>query len=169
MSVAVFLTIALLTIYNAYFGESLLEDPVPFPPAYPTVENILALCYNGNRRHRYPAHTIPSSWSSHFRRRATAITRLESWYQFCCSGPMIQQPGVLLCCTQQAWMQALSQFCVEEFSTMTAAYDCCRLQGAARWICFSTEPFNPSYSPTLEHITQFTPNAEVFVFKNNEC
>ncbi|XP_072303263.1 extracellular matrix protein 1 [Eucyclogobius newberryi] len=168
MSAAVFLTIALLTIYNANLGESQLEEPVPFPPASPTAENIAALCYNGKSRHRYPAHSIPSSWSSHFRRRATAINRLESWYQFCCSAP-VTQPGIVLCCTQQAWMQSLSQFCVDEFSTMTAAYDCCRLQGPARWTCFSTEPFNPSYSPTLEYSAQFTPHTEGFVFKNDEC
>ncbi|KAK7898908.1 hypothetical protein WMY93_019761 [Mugilogobius chulae] len=137
--------------------KSQFEEPVPFPPAPPTPENIVALCYNGNSRHRYPADSIPSSWSSHFRRRAAAIDRLENWYHFCCNASVT---GTVLCCAQQAWVQALSQFCVEEYSTMTGPYDCCRHQGSARWMCFSTEPFNPSYSPTLDYIAQFTPHVE---------
>ncbi|CAL1584862.1 unnamed protein product [Knipowitschia caucasica] len=134
MAVRAILTfIALLSIYNAKYGESQYVDPVPFPPAPPTSANVGAICSYGNYGPRYPDNSIPRSWSSHSRRRAAAINRLESGYQLCCNKTPVHTK---LSCAYQAWMESLSQFCVEEFSTMTVAYHCCRVEDTVRWSCF---------------------------------
>ncbi|XP_023120843.2 extracellular matrix protein 1-like [Amphiprion ocellaris] len=144
--------IALVAVLGANLGESkkysLNEPNVPFPPASPTTHNLAAVCHQGQGRPRYPESFFPRSGSSHFRRRGKAINRLESWFTLCCSGRVAQQSSQILCCTQQAWKQALSQFCVDEYSTMTVPYICCEATGDARWSCFNSELENPNYNPT---------------------
>ncbi|XP_053303482.1 extracellular matrix protein 1 isoform X1 [Pleuronectes platessa] len=165
--------VAFLTLHVANFGETQNAAPnkvdVPFPPARPTAQNLAAICHQGQGRPRYPASFFPRSGSSHFRRRGDAINRLESWFQSCCSGQASEQSHQILCCAQQAWKQALSQFCVEEYSTMTAAYLCCRSQGDARWTCFDSELPNPDYSPTPGYTAPHVPEEPGFTYNTNTC
>ncbi|XP_051811550.1 extracellular matrix protein 1-like [Acanthochromis polyacanthus] len=137
------------TLHNESKKNSLSEPNVPFPPARPTAHNLAAVCHQGQGRPRYPDSFFPPSFFSHFRRRGKAINRLELWFTLCCSGLVAQQSSQILCCTQQAWKQALSQFCVDEYSTMTVPYVCCEASGDARWSCFNSKPENPNYNPTL--------------------
>ncbi|XP_029976880.1 extracellular matrix protein 1 [Salarias fasciatus] len=144
-----FWVIALMTLHSANLGESkpysLNEPDVPFPPAYPTAGNLFAICHQGQGRPRYPDSFFPTSGASHFRRRGIAINRMESWFNFCCSGVPAQENSKILCCAQQAWKRALSMFCTAEYSTMTLVYECCEAKGEDRWRCFSEFPINPGY------------------------
>lgn len=89
-----------MTDFVLFVTVSQFFDPVPFPPTPPSNYNIQAICDFGNSRPRYPPNSIPSSWSSHFRRRATAINLLESWYQLCCD---LQRPQhEMVHCAQNA-------------------------------------------------------------------
>ncbi|XP_074469988.1 extracellular matrix protein 1 [Sebastes fasciatus] len=168
-----FWIIALLTLHGADVGETkrnfLNEPDVPFPPACPTAQNLAAICYHGQGRPRYLSSFFPNSWFSHFRRRGTAINRLESWYGLCCGGQVAQESNQILCCTQQAWTQALSQFCMEEYGTMTNAYVCCADRGYARWVCFDSELPNPNYDPTPDYIAPPVPEEPGFTFNANAC
>ncbi|XP_041664617.1 extracellular matrix protein 1 [Cheilinus undulatus] len=168
-----FLLLALLALHGIAVGESqrnsLNEPDVPFPPACPTPHNLAAICHYGQGRPRYLASFFSGSGSSHFRRRGNAINRLESWYSLCCSGQVAQDSSQILCCATQAWKQALSQFCVEEYSTMTLAYECCEDRGDARWSCFNSELPNPNYSPTPGYTAPEVPLQPGFTFNANAC
>ncbi|XP_029299304.1 extracellular matrix protein 1 [Cottoperca gobio] len=165
-----FWILALLTLHSADMGETqkyYLEEPdVPFPPANPTVQNLDAICNQSQGRPRYPSSFFPRSSVSHFRRRGNCINRMESWYSSCCSG---QQSDQILCCTQQAWKQALTQFCVEEFSTMTNAYVCCVDSGDDRWECFDSELPNPNYDPTPGYTAPTVAEELGFIFNATAC
>ncbi|XP_039976857.1 extracellular matrix protein 1 [Xiphias gladius] len=165
--------VALLTLHGANLGEtqrySLNEPDVPFPPARPTAQNLAAICHQGQGRPRYLASFFPASGASHFRRRGNAINRLESWYSLCCSGQVAQQSHQILCCAQQAWKQALSQFCDEEYATMTVSYECCKHNGDARWTCFDSELPNPNYNPTPGYTAPQIPMEPGFTFSPNSC
>ncbi|KAG7225526.1 hypothetical protein INR49_027522 [Caranx melampygus] len=160
--------LVLLTLHGANLGDtyrnSLNEPDVPFPPACPTAQNLAAICHQGGGRPRYPASFFPGSGASHFRRRGKAINCLESWFSLCCSGQVAQQSDQILCCAQQAWKQALSQFCVEEYSTMSAPYECCESRGDARWLCFNSELPNPNYNPTPGYTAPAVPEELGFTF-----
>ncbi|XP_033980360.1 extracellular matrix protein 1-like [Trematomus bernacchii] len=164
-----FWILALLTLHGADVGEtkknSLNEPDVPFPPACPTAENLAAVCLQGQGRPRYLSSFFPKSGVSHFRRRGNSINRMESWFSLCCRG----QEDQILCCTQQAWKQALSQFCTEESSTMTRAYVCCADTGEARWTCFNEELPNPNYDPTPGYTAPPVPEEAGFTFDANAC
>lgn len=82
--------------------NSLNEPDVPFPPACPAAQNMVAICNHGQGRPRYPSSFFPNSRVGHFRRRGNAINRLESWYSLCCSGHLAQHPEQIICCAQQA-------------------------------------------------------------------
>ncbi|XP_070703181.1 extracellular matrix protein 1 [Pempheris klunzingeri] len=168
-----FWIIALLTLHGADMGESqrnsLNEPDVPFPPACPTAQNLAAVCHHGQGRPRYPASFFPRSGASHFRRRGDAINRLESWYTWCCNVQLAHQSSQILCCAQQAWKQALSQFCVDEYSTMTLPYECCADRGDARWTCFNSELPNPDYNPTPGYTAPPVPEEPGFNFDENAC
>ncbi|XP_051246006.1 extracellular matrix protein 1 [Dicentrarchus labrax] len=168
-----FWIIALLTFHSANVGEtqrnSLNEPDVPFPPARPAAQNLAAICHQGQGRPRYPASFFPGSGASHFRRRGKAINRLESWYTVCCSELAAEQSTQILCCAQQAWRQALSQFCVEEHSTMTLPYECCADGGEARWMCFNSELPNPDYNPTPGYTAPPVLPEPGFMFSPNAC
>ncbi|XP_022603255.1 extracellular matrix protein 1-like [Seriola dumerili] len=168
-----FWIVALLTLHGANLGDtqrnSLNEPDVPFPPACPTALNLAAICHQGEGRPRYPASFFPGSGASHFRRRGNAINRLESWYSLCCGGQVAQQSHQILCCAQQAWKQALSQFCVEEYATMTVPYECCENRGDARWKCFDSELPNPNYNPTPGYTAPQVPAELGFTFNANAC
>ncbi|XP_035537390.1 extracellular matrix protein 1 [Morone saxatilis] len=168
-----FWIIALLTLNSANVGETkrnfLNEPDVPFPPARPTAQNLAAICYQGQGRPRYPASFFPSSGASHFCRRGKAINRLESWYTVCCSTLAAEQSTQILCCAEQAWKQALSQFCVEEYSTMTVPYECCADRGEAQWMCFDRELPNPDYYPTPGYTAPPAPLEPGFIFSPNAC
>ncbi|KAM7384418.1 hypothetical protein PAMA_011663 [Pampus argenteus] len=169
----VFWIMTLLTLHSADLGETkrnvLNEPDVPFPPACPTAQNLAAICYQGLGRPRYLDSFFPSSGASHFRRRGNAINRLESWYSLCCSGQVAQQSNQILCCVQQAWKQALSQFCVEEYGTMTLAYECCQDTGDMRWMCFNSELPNPNYDPTPGYTAPQMLQEPGFTFNANAC
>ncbi|XP_029919969.1 extracellular matrix protein 1 [Myripristis murdjan] len=168
-----FWILSLLTLDGAELGvgqrNSLNEPDVPFPPACPTAENLAAICHHGHGRPRYPPSFFPKSGASHFRRCGNAINRLESWYSVCCSGQVAQQSSHILCCAQQAWRQALSQFCVDEYATMTVPYECCEDRGEARWTCFNTDVPNPFYTPTLGYTAPSLPQEPGFTFNLNAC
>ncbi|XP_054462629.1 extracellular matrix protein 1-like [Anoplopoma fimbria] len=168
-----FWIIALVTIHGADVGEtkrnSLNEPDVPFPPACPTTQNLAAICYQGQGRPRYSSSFFPNSGVSHFRRRGSAINRLESWYSLCCSGQIAQQSDQILCCAKQAWKQTLSQFCMEEFSTMTKAYMCCADRGDARWACFDSELPNPNYDSKPGYTAPPVPEEPGFTFNAFAC
>ncbi|XP_072226255.1 extracellular matrix protein 1-like [Leuresthes tenuis] len=169
----VFWIIALMTLLGAYFGETKKktrkEPNVPFPPARPTPQNLNAICTHGGGRPRYPDSFFPASSFSHLRRCGKAINRLESWYSLCCSGQIAQQPNQKVCCAQQAWKQALSQFCEQEASIMTLAYECCEYEGEARWTCFNSELPNPNYSPTAGYVAPVMSPVQGFTFDSNAC
>lgn len=67
------------------------------------------------------------------------------------------------------WKQALSQFCVEEYSTMTLPYECCADRGDARWTCFDSELPNPNYNPTPGYTAPTMPQEPGFTFNANVC
>ncbi|XP_020356341.1 extracellular matrix protein 1 [Oncorhynchus kisutch] len=166
--------LALLTLDCAKLGgtqnfSSLQEPDVPFPPARPTLQNLAAICHYGQSRPRYPPSFFPRSGVSFFRRCGKAINRLESWYSMCCSGEVAQQNVQILCCAQQAWQNALSVFCVEEFAVMTRAYPCCRKSGETRWSCFNDELPNPFYEPTAGYMAPQMPHEPGFTWKPNAC
>lgn len=189
---------ALCSMFPVGQRNSLNEPDVPFPPACPTAENLAAICHHGHGRPRYPPSFFPKSGASHFRRCGNAINRLESWYSVCCSGQVAQQSSHILCCAQQAvslsmclcvwiteresdttmltlnicllqWRQALSQFCVDEYATMTVPYECCEDRGEARWTCFNTDVPNPFYTPTLGYTAPSLPQEPGFTFNLNAC
>ncbi|KAG8005283.1 Extracellular matrix protein 1 [Nibea albiflora] len=166
-----FWVIALLAL-RGVTGEtrtnSLGEPDIPFPPARPTTQNIVAICQQGQGRPRYPDSFFPSSRVSHFRRLGKAVNRLESWYTLCCSG-QTQYSTQVICCAEQAWKQALSQFCVEEYATMTRAYECCADRGDARWTCFDSELPNPNYDPTPGYTAPSVPREAGFIFNPHAC
>uniref|UniRef100_A0A3Q3KG02 Extracellular matrix protein 1a n=2 Tax=Monopterus albus TaxID=43700 RepID=A0A3Q3KG02_MONAL len=139
------------------------------PPARPTVRNLAAICHCGQGRPRYLASFFPSSGASHFRRRGSAINRLESWYSLCCSGQVAHSSSQILCCARQAWHQALSQFCVDEFSVMTVPYLCCEAKGDARWMCFNSELPNPNYYPVPDYTAPKVPLEPGFTFNPYAC
>ncbi|XP_044028603.1 extracellular matrix protein 1 [Siniperca chuatsi] len=168
-----FWIIVLLTLYGANVGEaqinSLNEPDVPFPPARPTAQNLAAICHEGEGRPRYLASFFPRSGASHFVRCGKAINRLESWYSFCCSGQEALENNQILCCAQQAWKQALSQFCEEEYATMTLPYHCCVNSGDARWTCFNSELPNPNYKRRPGYTAPPIPQEPGFTFDANAC
>ncbi|XP_030003712.1 extracellular matrix protein 1 [Sphaeramia orbicularis] len=163
----------LLTLHSADLGEtrrnSLNEPDVPFPPACPTPQNLAAICHSSHGRPRYTASYFPRSGASHFIRRGKAINHLESWFSVCCSGQVAQQSDKILCCAVQAWKQALSQFCQEEYSTMSPAYECCQKSGNEKWICFNSDLPNPHYSPTPGYTAPTVPPQPGFTFNPQDC
>ncbi|XP_077363218.1 extracellular matrix protein 1 [Festucalex cinctus] len=159
----------LLIVSQANLGVESREVDVPFPPARPTALNLEAICSQGQGRPRYPESFFPRRGSGHFRRRGKAINRLESWYAQCCSLDGEDREAAVLCCTRQAWKQALEQFCIEEFGTMTAHYECCRKQGDERWTCFDSELPNPDYLATPGYIAPAMPPEPDFTFDPNAC
>ncbi|XP_038581513.1 extracellular matrix protein 1-like [Micropterus salmoides] len=168
-----FWIIALLTLHGADVAEthrnSLNEPDVPFPPARPTAQNLAAICYYSQGRPRYLASFFLKSGASFFRRCGDAINRLESWYSLCCSGQVEVQSYQILCCTQQAWKQALSQFCMEEYATMTLPYECCAKTGEVRWKCFDSQLPNPNYEPIPGYTAPLVPQEPGFIFNANAC
>lgn len=67
------------------------------------------------------------------------------------------------------WKQALSQFCVEEYATMTLPYECCADRGDTRWMCFDSELPNPDYSPTPGYTAPPVPQEPGFMFNAIAC
>ncbi|XP_062414669.1 uncharacterized protein LOC119218828 isoform X2 [Pungitius pungitius] len=67
------------------------------------------------------------------------------------------------------WKQTLKQFCMEEYSTMTNAYVCCRKKGAARWACFNSDLPNPNYDPQLGYIAPAIPAQPRLAFNASAC
>lgn len=67
------------------------------------------------------------------------------------------------------WKQALTQFCMEEYATMTAAYHCCEQSGAARWLCFDGAVSKRNYSPTAGYTAPSLPEEPGFTFDANTC
>ncbi|XP_061674116.1 extracellular matrix protein 1 isoform X1 [Syngnathoides biaculeatus] len=159
----------LLIVSNANVGAESTSVDVPFPPARPTVFNQGAICSQGHGRPRYPDSFFPRSGLGHFKRRGKAINRLEFWYAWCCGLQGEDREAGILCCARQAWKQALSQFCIEEYGTMTAHYECCRKYGDQRWSCFDSELSNPDYIATPGYIAPAMPYEPGFIFDPHVC
>ncbi|KAM9775940.1 extracellular matrix protein 1 isoform 1-T2 [Syngnathus typhle] len=159
----------LLIVSDANLRVESTEVNVPFPPGQPTEHNMAAICSHGQGRPRYPESFFPRSGVGHFRRRGTAINRLESWYQQCCSLGGENREAAVLCCTRQSWKQALGLFCIEEFGTMTAHYECCLKQGLERWSCFDSELPNPDYLGTPGYTAPEMLVEPDFTFDPNAC
>lgn len=168
------LILAMLSLPGADSTEtkfsSLNEPNVPFPPGYPSASTLSAICHQGKGRPRYPDSFFPPSGVSHWRRRGTAINRLEAWFAYCCSGEVAQTSSQILCCTQQAWKRALSLFCTAEYSTMTLVYECCEYSGSSRWSCFNTDVANPRYTAIPGYTAPSVPlQPGLFIFNSNAC
>eukprot|EP00063_Salmo_salar_P032497 XP_014007332.1 PREDICTED: extracellular matrix protein 1-like [Salmo salar] len=144
------------------FGDS--HPGFLFPPGRPSPKNLQAICLHSSHRPRYPSYSLPRDGRGHFRHRAEAVNRVESWYSACCHGNGTQQvQEVTLCCVTQAWEQTLSTFCAVEFSLKTNHHHCCLKEGGARLSCFDRENPNATYLPT-------TPIPEPgFTFNPNTC
>ncbi|XP_077598985.1 extracellular matrix protein 1 [Stigmatopora nigra] len=149
-----------------FLAESL---DVPFPPARPVAHNLANICSRGQGRPRYAEGFFPRSGAGTLKRRAKAINRLESWYVGCCGLPEDNWEAAALCCARQAWKEALGQFCMEEFGTMTAHYECCRKDGQERWTCFDSELPNPNYEATPGYSAPAMPAEPGFVFDVGAC
>lgn len=78
-----------------------MDPSIPFPLAYPTMDNILAICQYSNLRPRYTKDMLPKSGFDHLRRQARAVNQLESWFTLCCSNGT-QDEELTLCCAKQA-------------------------------------------------------------------
>ncbi|XP_066577434.1 extracellular matrix protein 1 isoform X3 [Amia ocellicauda] len=116
---------------------------VPFPPARPSAANLPNICQHGDRRPRYPLPSLPTTGFGRESRQGDCINRLESWYPLCCRGDETQR----LCCADQAWHLALSDYCKEEFTVKTSHYHCCRKKGEAMWDCFQKDAPDTTYLP----------------------
>ncbi|XP_062321999.1 extracellular matrix protein 1-like isoform X2 [Osmerus eperlanus] len=150
------------------FGPPSHDDPllqIPFPPAQPSVDNLQAICFQDNRRPRYPPSSLPQSGFGYLHRQADAINRVESWYNECCQGNETQEQEAKLCCVKQAWEENLKQYCEEEFSIKTSHYPCCKKNGEERLSCFRGDAPNPSYQD-VETLFQTEPG---FTFDPNTC
>ncbi|KAG1948694.1 extracellular matrix protein [Pimephales promelas] len=112
-----------LGVGQKLYPEVLLESN--FPPARPSYYNLKAICYYGNGRPRFPDSIFPSSGYAYARRAGNAVNRLETWFSWCCYRGSAYVNEQTLCCAKQAWKTALSQFCIEEYSTMTLVHECC--------------------------------------------
>ncbi|XP_061787296.1 extracellular matrix protein 1 [Nerophis lumbriciformis] len=161
--------ILMLILYSGSLAEASKKLAVPFPPAQPTSENLAAICHQGQGRPRYPDSIFPRSGNSNLRRRGKAINRLEQWFTSCCLEGGEDPNATILCCTRQAWKQALSKFCIEEISIMTATYECCKKQGDERWACFDSDLPNPDYSATPDYTAPTIPEEPGFTFGENSC
>ncbi|XP_051992780.1 extracellular matrix protein 1-like isoform X2 [Xyrauchen texanus] len=140
-----------------------------FPPAKPTLKNLNALCLQGNGRPRYPASYIPASGYSYVRRAGNAVNRIEAWFTQCCHRGVAQGYKQILCCTKQAWETGLSQFCIEEYSTMTLVHKCCEKKQQGRWNCFEKEAPNPSYQRLPGYIAPLIPADKLFIWDPKKC
>ncbi|KAG7278193.1 hypothetical protein CRUP_002155, partial [Coryphaenoides rupestris] len=150
------------------------EPYVEFPPARPTADLLYAICEYGSQRLRYPRGYFPRSGFSHLRRRGKALDRLESWYAGCCAAGLMaktttQATQTTLCCAEQAWKQALTMFCADEYATKTAAFFCCEERDEAMWTCFNSDPANPQYSPSEWYTAPVQPRERGFTFSRSEC
>lgn len=150
------------------FGDS--HPSVLFPPGQPSPDNLQAICLHSSRRPRYPAYSLPQTGFGYLRRQGDAVNRIESWYSACCHRNGTQQvQEVTLCCVTQAWEQALSTFCSDEFSVKTRHHHCCKKEGGARLSCFHRESPNPTYLPTTQGEGSSPIPEPGFTFNPNTC
>uniref|UniRef100_A0AAZ3PMP1 Extracellular matrix protein 1 n=1 Tax=Oncorhynchus tshawytscha TaxID=74940 RepID=A0AAZ3PMP1_ONCTS len=150
------------------FGDS--HPSVLFPPGQPSPNNLQAICLHSSRRPRYPAYSLPQTGFGYLRRQGDAINRIESWYSACCHRNGTQQvQEVTLCCVTQAWEQALSTFCSDEFSVKTRHYHCCKKERGDRLSCFHRENPNPTYLPTTQGAGSSPIPEPGFTFNPNTC
>uniref|UniRef100_A0A1A8HZG4 Extracellular matrix protein 1 n=1 Tax=Nothobranchius kuhntae TaxID=321403 RepID=A0A1A8HZG4_NOTKU len=162
------LIILVATVEEAQMNKVKTPD-ILFPPACPKMTNLKNICELGQYRPRYPDKSLPLTGYSDLRRRANAINRLESWYDICCHEQNAPPDSQILCCAEQAWKQALSQFCVEEYSTMSAVYECCEYKNVARWTCFDSDLPNPDYDKKPDYIAPNMPREPGFTFDSDAC
>lgn len=66
------------------------------------------------------------------------------------------------------WEQAMSQFCVDEFSVMSRPHACCKSRGSIRRACFDSLP-NPGYSAKPGYTAPSMPHEPGFNFDKNAC
>lgn len=83
-------------------GTPLENYHVQFPLAWPTSENLQAICLHSERRPRYPQSYFPASSFGHQRRRGVAVNKAESWFTKCCQRNETWGREVTLCCATQA-------------------------------------------------------------------
>ncbi|XP_065138323.1 extracellular matrix protein 1 [Paramisgurnus dabryanus] len=166
--------VAILILQLITWGGGQDIDPdallkLSFPPAKPTLSNLYAVCLHGNGRARYPASCFPSSSYAYAHRAGNAVNRLEAWFGQCCYGGVATGKGQILCCAEQAWKTSLSQFCIDEFSIMTVAHECCDVKGEDRWNCFNKQAANPSYQPLPDFNAPMIPPDRIFNWDPNTC
>ncbi|XP_027005168.1 extracellular matrix protein 1 [Tachysurus fulvidraco] len=141
-----------------------MDPSIPFPPARPTMNNIIAICHYSNLRPRYTKDILPKNGFGYLYRQASAVNQLESWFSVCCSNGT-QDEEMLLCCAKQAWEISLSNFCKEEFSIKTSHYYCCKRNDQEILDCFEEAAPNPSYQPPDEKVS---PTRD-FNFNSSSC
>ncbi|KAI7798984.1 putative extracellular matrix protein 1-like [Triplophysa rosa] len=165
-------TILILQFISLGGGQNIDPDvqlESSFPPAKPSLTNLNAICLHGSGRARYPASSFPPSGYAYARRAGNAVNRLEAWFSQCCNGDVARGNEQILCCAKQAWEAALSQFCTEEFSTMTLAHECCEQKGEDRWKCFTKQAPNPSYQSLPGYLAPVVPQDRIFTWDPNTC
>ncbi|XP_039534474.1 extracellular matrix protein 1 [Pimephales promelas] len=156
-----------LGVGQKLYPEVLLESN--FPPARPSYYNLKAICYYGNGRPRFPDSIFPSSGYAYARRAGNAVNRLETWFSWCCYRGSAYVNEQTLCCAKQAWKTALSQFCIEEYSTMTLVHECCEKKKEERWNCFQKKAANPFYRPLSRYRAPMISPKGSFRWDPNTC
>lgn len=121
---------------------------VSFPLERPDPDNIGSICQYLGRRKTYPPGSLPTTGFGHLQRQADALQRMEESFASCCLR-MDQQER--LECALGWWKESLDQFCEEEFSIKTRAYNCCREpEGDERHECFALAAPSQSYLPPAD-------------------
>ncbi|XP_077319497.1 extracellular matrix protein 1-like [Lithobates pipiens] len=111
-----------------------------FPPGKPTGANIGNICRKTRPIVNYSAKNLPQSGFTHLSRQGDAINSVETGYSRCCS------QSDKLSCAVKVWENAMDNFCMEEFTTMTRQYHCCKKTGEQRKTCFSNDAPNSNYN-----------------------
>ncbi|XP_059836012.1 extracellular matrix protein 1-like [Hypanus sabinus] len=118
---------------------------VSFPLERPDPDNIGSVCQYLGWRKTYPPGSLPTTGFGHLRRQADALQRMEESFASCCLSLDLQER---LECALGGWKQSLDEFCEEEFSIKTRAYNCCREpEGDERHECFALAAPSLSYLP----------------------
>ncbi|KAM3613753.1 uncharacterized protein V6R79_004716 [Siganus canaliculatus] len=151
------------------YGPPSKDYPVQFPLGRPTLDNLNAICHDGDHRPRYPNSYFPASGFSKLKRMASAVNAAESWFTACCQGNETWGREVTLCCATQAWELSVASFCEEDSSVKDRLYECCRQRGSDRLSCFHNDAPNPNYAPTELFPVELLRMTDGFSFNPATC
>ncbi|XP_071759424.1 extracellular matrix protein 1 [Centroberyx gerrardi] len=154
---------------RSFGGPPMLDYRVQFPPGQPTYANLPAICVHGDRRPRYSDTYFPQSGFGQLKRRAEAVNNAESGFSVCCKGQQTWTQEEMLCCTTQAWTQAVESFCRQDTAVKDRVYHCCKQSGSDRLNCFQRDAPNPDYLPTEEVPVPAITSAPNFLFDPSTC